>query len=468
MEQFKKGDLIDITIEKVEGKGKSIARIGQLVVFADKGIPGQKVRAKIIKIKKKFLLTIVQETLEKAPTEISAKCQYFGTCGGCSWQNMPYEEQLKIKHTIIADTLKHLGGIDPATVIAPDVVPSPTQWFYRNKIELSFGKTDTQTLDIGFRQKGVYSGVIPITSCDIFDEAFPAVVIGLRTWTHQVAKFGFFDPRKHSEGFFQYLMIRKSEATGGWMLNIITQEGIIPKQELFLDILKEALGEKLASVIQTVNQGSVGYAHHNNKYTRLLHGNETIMEKLGELSFELSPFSFFQTNTKGAVKLYDVIKEFVNPKAGDIILDLYCGTGSIGQYIAKGTEAQIYGIEIVPEAVENARANAIRNKIENVTYFCGPSKTLLKEHAELWKSLNTLIIDPPRAGMDKSTIKSILLMPVEKFIYVSCNPATFARDVARIHEESDFVLTRLQPVDMFPHTSHVEIVGMFERKTTQD
>jgi 23S rRNA (uracil1939-C5)-methyltransferase len=119
----------------------------------------------------------------------------------------------------------------------------------------------------------------------------------------------------------------------------------------------------------------------------------------------------------------------------------------------------------VPEAVENAKTNAIRNEIENVTYFCGPSKTLLKEHAELWKSLNTLIIDPPRAGMDKSTIKSILLMPVEKFIYVSCNPATFARDVALIHEESDFVLTKLQPVDMFPHTSHVEIVGMFEKKT---
>jgi 23S rRNA (uracil1939-C5)-methyltransferase len=464
MEQLKKGDLVDITIEKVEGKGKSIARIGQLVVFADKGIPGQKVRAKIVKIKKKFLQTTVQETLEKAPDEIAATCPYFGVCGGCSWQNMPYESQLKIKHTIVSDALRHLGGIDAEAVLEPQVVPSPTQWFYRNKIELSFGKTDDQPLDLGFRQKGVYSGVIPIESCEIFDEIFPKVIIGIRKWVHQVSEYGFFNPRKSPDGFFQYLMIRKSEATGEWMLNIITQEGMIPLLDVFLDTLKSTLGDKLACVIQTVNQGSVGYAHHNNKYTRLLHGKETIMEKLGDLSFELSPFSFFQTNTQGAVKLYDVIKAFANPKSGERILDLYCGTGSIGQYIAKGTDAQIYGIEIVPEAIENARANAIRNNIDNVTYFCGPSKTLLKVYNELWAKLNTLIIDPPRAGMDKSTIKSILKMPVQKFIYVSCNPATFSRDVALIHEESDFKLTKLQPVDMFPHTSHVELVGMFEKK----
>ena len=457
---IQKGDIVTLIIEKVEGKGKSISRLGDMVVFVDKGIPGQKIKAKIIKKKSSFLLATCQNILTKAPDEIVAQCPYFGECGGCVWQNMSYAKQLTIKQQIVHDALKHIARLDMDAVQIKDIIGSPQEWSYRNKIELSFGYSENQSIDIGFRKKGTYNGIIPITSCDIFDKTFEEVIEVIRNWTTK-SQQTYFDGRKQPDGLLQYLMIRKTWYTNQWMFNLITQKGEIHNLDTLIQDLHKVLGDNLTSFFHTINSGTVGYAHHNDKVANLLFGEEYITEKISDLSFKISPFSFFQTNTRGAEVLYNVIKDFACIQKNQKILDLFCGTGTIGQYIGYQKDISILGIEIVQEAIQMAKDNMVLNGMKNCQYFCGPSKHILRENMDIFQNIDTVIIDPPRSGMDRSTVKRVLEMQAKKIIYVSCNPATFARDVMMIHEQSDYRLSCVQPVDMFPQTSHVEIVGEF-------
>jgi len=462
MNDIHKGDSLDVVIEKVEGKGKAIARIGQFVIFVDKGIPGQKVRVMVKKKKERYAETVFMELLEESPDAIPATCSWFGKCGGCVWQTMEYEEQLKIKHSIVSEAIKHVGKVEEDLVLP--VIESPNRWNYRNKIELSFGENDLGETDLGFRKKGSYTAVLPVDVCHIFSEKFPAVIEVIREWVKNSGK-DYFDLKKSPKGFFQYCMIRKAEYKDQWLFNFITREGDLPNLEELVASLEEVLAESFVSLYHTVNLGGVGYAHHSKKNAECLYGKEQIIEKLEDLKFLVSPFSFFQTNTKGAEILYSVVREFADLKEGDVLIDLYCGTGTIGQFVAKGMDVEIHGIEIVPEAIADAIKNAKMNDISNVKYFCGDARRILKEKADEYNDMSGVtIVDPPRSGLSPKALQRSLDIGMDRLVYVSCNPITFARDVVFIHENSDYVLKKVQPVDMFPQTSHVELVSLFEKK----
>ncbi len=490
MENIKKLDLIDVVIEKVENKGKAVARIGQFVVFVNKGIPGQKLKVKVMKKKERYMETELVEVLEEAPNAIEAKCPWFGICGGCVWQTLPYKDQLIVKEGIVKDAIKHMARIDDENIVKT-ILPSPVEWNYRNKIELSFGEVrgrefvnsfssitlpvpdsypeEPKLIDLGFREKGSWTGILPVEVCHIFSEKFPAVVEVLRKWTEKSGK-GYYDAKKNPDGYFQYCMIRKGEYTNEWMFNIITRVGNFPNKEELISELKNVLGDEVTSLYNTENSGGVGYAHHSDKTDILLYGKEQIMDHLGDLKFTISPFSFFQTNTKGAEILYDVVKKYVFEGDQTLVrsekikmLDLYCGTGTIGQYIAYGNDnIDIYGIEIVPQAIRDANKNAERNGIKNVNYVCGDARKVLKEQKDFYGTMDVVVVDPPRSGMAPKALQRALDLGAEKFIYVSCNPATLSRDIVFIHENSDYRIKEVQPVDMFPHTSHVECVAEFE------
>ena len=456
--QLKKGDIIDVIIEKVEGTGKAVARIGQFVIFVNNGIPGQKVSVVITRRKNRYAEAVIHELLEDARNAIAPRCPWFGKCGGCVWQNVSYDEQLKIKQSIVQDAIRHIGKHEKEVL---PILASPQEWYYRNKIELSFGLTDAGYTDLGFRKKGCYDLVLPIDQCEIFDPRFSQVLFGLRKWLGECTELAF--DMKSESGYFQYCMIRKSHATDQWLFNIITRSGKFPHAETLIALLQKTLGSSFASLYHTVNYGGVGYAHHDDKEAIHLYGDEYITDHIGDLKFMISPFSFFQTNTQGAKLLYDTVAHYADIKHGDTLIDLYCGAGTIGQYVGFQKNVQVYGVEIVDEAIDDAWNNAKMNGIENVQYYCGDARIILKEHfAHFEGQSGVTIVDPPRSGLSYKALQRAIDIGMKKFIYVSCNPATFARDMLYIHENSSYQIQAIQPVDMFPHTSHVELVALFE------
>lgn len=486
VKQVRKGDIIEVTIQKLvlgglgmalyevphedlELSPEKLAEMGPLRVFVQRGLPGQRVRAVITKKKAKYVMAKIEKVMEESPQAIVPKCPYFATskminddqssCGGCLWQNLTYEDQLVVKENQVRETLQKLARI-PDLEVDP-IIGSPEPWFYRNKIELSFGINADGFVDFGFRERGKFNSIIPIESCVIFDEKLPMVLDAIRRYV-KMMDVEPFDFSKRPDGFWQFLIIRRGVKTGEWMINFITRPGHEIDKNLATE-LHEILEDKLQSVLHTVNFGkAIGYAGHDNKKTEVLYGRDYILEELGGLQFKISPFSFFQTNTLAAEKLYDVVKECADLKGHERVLDLYCGTGTIGQYIARGAR-EVIGMEILKEAVDDANENARMNSLANCYYKCGDvNKTLFAErnkylHADL------LIIDPPRAGIaDKARKKILGLMP-QKVVYVSCNPATLARDLVDFRRQG-YEIQRVQPIDLFPQTHHVETVVKMERK----
>jgi len=448
------GDNIELEILKVENKGKAVAKKDSFVFFVNQGVPGQKILAEITRVKRRHAEAKLLEVIEDIPDAIKPECPYFGKCGGCSWQNVEYEKQLSFKHSIVEDTLLHIAKLKNIETILQSVIGSPKQFYYRNKIELSFRPNKDGKMDLGFKEKGNWESLLPVESCHIFSEKLPQILIAVRKWLDEVESF--------EDGYLQYLVFRKSEKKDEYMLHIITQIGKLPKEELFVDLLKSHLGENFVCLYHTENEGGTGYVHHNNKKSTLLYGREYIQEYLGDLEFHISPLSFFQTNTIGTEVLYDVVKEYAELEDGGSLLDLYCGIGTIGQYVSKGAkDIKLFGIEIIPEAIEDANKSIKRNNISNCQYVCGDARKLLKTYNNQYQNLDVVVVDPPRAGLARKALQRSLDLKAKRFIYVSCNPATFARDVMYIHENSDYKIQKVQPVDMFPHTSHVECVGLF-------
>jgi len=483
VKSIRKGEIIEVTIQKLVLGGLGLAmyelpseavpeekraELGPLRVFVERGIPGQTLRVMVIRKKPNYVIARIDEVLEESPQAIVPKCPYFATskminektpsCGGCLWQNLSYEDQLVVKEDQVRETLERIGKMPDVQV--EKIIPSPEPWFYRNKVELSFGHNEDGHVDFGFRERGKYHSIIPIESCDIFDKSFPAVLDVIRRYV-RMADLEPFDFAKQPDGFWQFVIIRRGVNTGEWMINFVTRPGPEIHQHL-AEELREVLGEKLQSVLHTVNFGkAISYAGHKNKKVRLLFGRNYILEELGGLQFKISPFSFFQTNTLAAEKLYEVVKELAALKGHEKVLDLYCGTGTIGQYIARGARAVI-GMDILEEAIDDARENARMNQLANCDYLCGDVKKILFAQRNKYLHPDLLILDPPRAGIpDKTRYKILSLMP-QRVVYVSCNPATLARDLVAFRQKG-YEVQKVQPLDLFPQTHHVETVVSLER-----
>ena len=463
-----RGEEIVLQIEDVAYGGLGVARVDGVVVFVENGLPGQTVRARILKKKSDYLTARVLDVLKSADYEIPTKCSHFGVCGGCKWQNVAYEKQLAFKQKIVQDSLQRIGGFYDISV--QPTLPSPDVFFYRNKMEFSFSdrrwllanqeqEEKPKDFALGLHVPRRYDKIVDIDACYLQSEESNALLnlvkefalkSGLSPWS----------TASHT-GFWRHLVIREGKHTGQRMVNVVTSE----KDEAMMTKLAEAVrtsGVPVSSFVNNMNRSKGSTAFGEEEWTVL--GEPVIREKLGDYAFEISANSFFQTNTRQSERLYDTVIDLAAFTGNEIVYDLYSGTGTISIYISKLVR-QVLGIEVIEAAVLDARRNKALNQVENVEFVLGDVKDEMKRVEELVDVVgrpDVLIIDPPRAGLHPKSVQSILKLAPKKIVYVSCNPTTLARDLAEW--KGCYQLQSVQPVDMFPHTYHIETVALLERE----
>ena len=462
----KKRKVYEFKIIDLAFGGKGLAKPEGFPVFIDRVLPGDKVLAKITKKKKNFAEARLIEFIEKSPKREKSPCKYSSYCGGCKWQELPYETQLEYKKNHVIESLEHIAGLDDVKV--NNVKASDDIFNYRNKME--FSCSDKRWLlpeelsnpdiikdfGLGLHVPGTFDRVIDLKRCEIQPELGNQILDDVRTFIKKsgVPAYGL---RSH-EGFWRFLMLRHSYHFDKWMVNIVTaQENDVLLKELALSLMEKY--PQIDSVVNNVTSRKAGIAI--GEYEKVLAGKPYIEEKLGEFIFKISANSFFQTNTKGAENLYSIVSEYANLTGKERVLDLYSGTGTIPIWLSKDAK-EIVGIEIVESAVEDARKNAKLNNITNLKFLIGDIKDVLPSFNQISNEIDVMIIDPPRAGMHKDVLVNVLKLSPEKIVYVSCNPATLARDLEQL--STKYNVLEVQPVDMFPHTFHIESVANLSLK----
>lgn len=469
----KKLDLIleNVKIEAVAAEGKSLAHVDGTVVFVEFAVPGDIVNVKVTKKKKNYMEGFILEIVKPSEDRLQPFCEHFGICGGCRWQPLPYDMQLKAKQQQVWDQLVRIGHLEIPD-ISP-ILPSDKTKYYRNKLEFTFSNkrwiynnedpdslTDEERLGLGFHVGKFFDKVLDIKHCSLQPEPSNEIRLFIREYavTH---KLEFYNIRENT-GFLRNIIVRNNQV-GDVMLTVCfaydDQDKIVPMLDAIavefpqIKSLHYVINEKLNDSISDLD-------------CILYKGEDAIWETMGKLKFKIGPKSFYQTNSEQAYKLYSVAKEFAVLTGNEVVYDLYTGTGTIAQFISDKA-SKVIGIEYVKEAIEDARINAEANGITNCTFFDGDMKDILtadfiKEHGKP----EVMIIDPPRAGMHPDVVKVIMEAAPERIVYVSCNPASQARDLAMMSPM--YEITAVQPVDMFPHTMHVENVCALKLKDNEE
>ena len=442
-----------LAINKIVYPGRSFAT-GEdgIVVFTDGALPGEVADVVLTKNKKTYKEAALQAIVEPSPDRIVPRCPSYGHCGGCSFQHASYDAQVRIKDGYVRELLRAWGSsVEP-------IIPSPEQWHYRNKMEFSFfdgrGQTPPEpAVSLGLHRRGQFNRYFPVPPCFICDSAFAAVIDAVVGFARASGR-PVYDKRSH-EGFFRHLVLRASKSTGGVLVNLVTNADPHLSRDFFAPLLA-ALPPSATSVHWTENS-SVSDAVNVDRLT-LLRGAPAIEESLTvagrRFTFEISPLSFFQTNSRGTELLYATALSCLEPSPEDRLLDLYCGTGTIGIVMAPSVR-DVMGVEQVESAVANARENARRNGIENISFAAGSVEKWLKQ-GDI-PSFNAIVVDPPRGGLSNKVIDFIVASGARKVVYVSCNPSTLARDLVALTARG-YAVHRAVTVDMFPQTFHVETV----------
>ncbi|AKL96250.1 23S rRNA (uracil-5-)-methyltransferase RumA [Clostridium aceticum] len=455
---LKRKEIVEFKIEDSEFGGKGYGYVGDVKVTVKHGIPGQLVRAAIKKIKKKQAEAQVLEILENSPLEDQSPCQHFGNCGGCFQQTVAYEEQLLLKEKQVKRLFEEFA-IKNYTWLG--IEGSPTAFDYRNKMEFSFGDEEKGgPLTLGMHKRGRHYDIVTVDACLIMDEDFRKLLTTILDYFKEKG-LSYYNTRRH-EGYLRHLVIRKAHFTGEILINLVTTtQSQINIQDLVEKLLALELRGGIVGFLHTFNDNLADIVQSDK--TDILYGRDYVVEELLGLKFKISAFSFFQTNSQGAEKLYSIVRDFVGEAKGQVVFDLYCGTGTIGQIVAPNAE-KVVGIEIIEEAVEAARENANSNNLNNCSFIAGDVKEEVKK---LKEKPDIIIIDPPRAGIHPQALKDIISFDAEKIVYVSCNPKTLVRDLVEL-EASGYQVDKAQLMDMFPHTPHVETVVLLSRKNPDD
>lgn len=465
---YRKGEEVEIEIEKFADRGKSLARKDGYVVFVAGAVPGDRVRARVVKRKKNFAEAQLLKVVQPSALRTEPRCFYFGTCGGCKWQHVDYAAQLEAKRQSVEDALRHLGGFEGAE--ARPTIGSENVYFYRNKMEFSFssqrwlmreeietGKQYDTEFALGLHVPGRFDKVLDIHECHLQSELSVRIVNRVRAFV-QAQGWAPWDIRAHV-GYLRHLVIRTGERTGEVMVNLVTNgfdEERIATTAAFL----QAEFPEITTFVNTINTTVAQTAFGEEMHT--IYGPGVIHDRIGPYEFEIAPNAFFQTNTGQAERLYEVARDFADLRPDDLVYDLYCGAGTISIFVSDRVR-QVVGVELVEEAVENARANAAANDVANCTFVSGDLLRLftpdfVREHGRP----DVLIADPPRAGMHPKVVAQIGELRPERFVYVSCNPQTQARDLALLADV--YAVDAVQPVDLFPHTHHIESVVKLVRR----
>ncbi len=443
--------------------GKGLAKPDGFPVFIDRCVPGDVVFAKITKKKKSWAEGKLIKILKESSLRTQGKCQYCNFCGGCKWQQIEYDRQLAYKKRHVTESMEHIGGIKDIRV--NDVIGSDPIYEYRNKMEFSCSSKRwllpaelendeiKKGFGIGLHVPGTFDKVIDIKQCEIMPSLGNQILDDVRNFIKK-SDLPAYHLRSH-EGFWRFLMLRHSVAFDTWMVNIITKEKKINVvQQLATELAQNY--PQIESIMNNITDAKSGVSTGKEEIT--LYGKDYIKEKLGKFIFKISANSFFQTNTKSCEKLYSKVSEYAALTGKEVVMDLYSGTGTIPIWLSDQAK-MVVGIEIVKSAVIDAKFNAGLNGIENCEFFEGDIKDVLPK---LKPKPDVMIIDPPRVGMHKDVVQQVLSISPEKIVYVSCNPATLARDLEMLHPKYD--IKEIQPIDMFPHTYHIESVALLLKK----
>ncbi|MBW1700692.1 MAG: 23S rRNA (uracil(1939)-C(5))-methyltransferase RlmD [Deltaproteobacteria bacterium] len=459
MIKVRKGDIVELRINKIAYGGQGVARVDGLVIFVRGGIPGDTVTARVFRKRKGYAEAEIIELVDPSPDRIDAPCPYNGYCGGCQWQHVVYERQLEYKMEHIRESMARIGSL--VDVLVHDVVPSEKRFAYRNKMEFSFSdrrwflpnelhrREPEGGFALGLHVPGTYHKVIDVDACLLQAEMGNQILREVKGHVKdsRIPVYGL----KTHEGFWRFLTIRYSNAFDEWMVNLVTSEERPEIIEPIADNISRRI-KQIKTVVNNINRRKASIAVGEREV--VLTGDGWINDRIGPFTFQISTNSFFQTNSRAAEKLYEKVVDYAELAGNETVLDLYSGTGTIPIFLANSVRA-VTGIEMSRSAVQDARRNCKENGISNCHFLCGDIREKLS--AITASKPDVLIIDPPRAGMHKTVLAQVLSLSPEKIIYISCNPATMARDIGQMIR--DYQLVEIQPVDMFPHTYHIEAIS---------
>lgn len=461
-----------VEIEAVAAEGKCVAHVNDMVVFVPFVVPGDVVDLQVRKKRNSYCEATVVRMIQPSPIRIAPKCEHFGICGGCKWQNLPYKEQLAAKQQQVIDQLTRIGKVE-LPEISPILGSEKTEE-YRNKLEFAcsnkrwYTKEELEALPegvglaqgaIGFHITGAFDKIYPIEKCVLMDDYCNKVRNAIYNYTLE-HNLTFFDIREQ-HGLLRDIMMRNSN-TGEWLVLVQFHYDEAGDEERAMGLMQFIADEfqKITSLLYVDNQK--GNDTFNDLELTVFKGNDHIFELMEDLRFKVGAKSFYQTNTDQAYHLYSVARNFANLTGNELVYDLYTGTGTIANFVAKKAK-KVIGIEYVPEAIEDAKINSEINNIANTLFYAGDMKDILtEEFVKQHGRPDVIITDPPRAGMHADVVNVILGAHPQRIVYVSCNPATQARDLALL--DKDYRVVAVQPVDMFPHTPHVENVVLLEAR----
>jgi len=480
---LKRGDELQLEVIDAAFEGKSVARHEGLVVFVENAVPGDLIIAKLLKVKKSYAEAKVVRIERPSKLRVEPRCKYFGVCGGCKWQHVDYQSQLRFKQQQVIDVFERIGGFSNIQILP--IIGAEDVYFYRGKMEYSFsgqqwlnspppkseeeynplensleGKRPPVFLGLHVPQR--YDKVLDLEECHLQSAVSNNILNFTRDFAHR-NNLSVYDSDRNT-GYLRFLVIRESKRTKETMANLVTYEDRPEIMNRYAAELKANVGQ-VTTIVNTINTKKAQIAFGETE--KVYFGSGWIHEQLGSHHFSISASSFFQTNVVQAEKLYGVVKQFGEFKSDDVVFDLYSGTGSIAIFISDAVK-EVVGIESVESAIRDAEKNAGENRIDNCRFLLGDLKdrlTVDKEWMSSHAKPDVMVIDPPRNGMHPKVVEEILKISPERIVYVSCNPATQARDVKLLCAEK-YRLIKIQPVDMFPHTYHIENVALLHQRET--
>jgi 23S rRNA (uracil1939-C5)-methyltransferase len=443
------GEELELRIDSLAYGGNGVARHEGFVVFVRGGLPGDRVRARVTKVKRGFAEGVSIDVLEPSSHRVEAPCAHFGVCGGCRFQNLAYDVQLAEKERQVRDALVRIGRFEDPPL--DPIVPARSQYGYRNKLEYSFSEGENG-IELGFHRAGRWDEVVGIEECLLTTDLGNAIRLAVRDWARE-ERLEPYDQAAGS-GYLRHLVVREGRNTEQALVVLVTAPGERFEPGYLVDVLRRF--PEVRSIHWAINDTP---AEQTNLPTALLWGEDAIEEEILGLRFRVRPSAFLQTNTEMAAELYALARDAAALTGTELVYDLYCGTGTIGLALAADA-ASVWGLEISEEAVACAIENAELNGIENARFFAGNVGQTIEELREEAGAPDVVVVDPPRAGLAGKALRRTGALGAARIVYVSCNPTTLASDVQVLRDEHGYELRRCRPVDMFPHTPHVESVAL--------
>lgn len=475
----KRGQTITLQIEDFAFGGKGVSRLqtdnGTYILFVRNAFPGQKVLALVKKKRKKYAECQLLKVIERSPHEVEVP---FQEISGAPYIHVPTSIQEAYKKDTTIEVYRRLADISNIESLMDEVIPSPEHYFYRNKMEYSFSCIEhdienNEEIDdafaLGFKHRGTWWKVESLNKpSGLFDEEWETFLKTFRIFLSKTGLPAWHPPRK--KGFFRHIVVRKSFYEDQLLINLVTSSQGIKKFDLEAvgNFLQEKMGNRIAGFQHTINDNVADRAKIENGNCTLVFGKDHVIEQLNGLSFEISMESFFQTNPKSAERLYNKALDYVfegnRSLKGKVVMDLFCGTGTIGQLLAQRTEEiKVIGVDIVEEAIEDAKRNAVRNGLQSgIEFYAADVGKFLKAYPQYKGKIDTIVLDPPRAGIAPKTLLKVIDLNAQRIVYISCNPSTQARDIKTL-EENGYQTKKISLVDQFPHTGHIEAIALFEK-----